>query len=185
MVKRKPKKLPRFITLEEFNKMIEHTKNERDKIILQTLFYVGLRNNELKNMRIEDIDLTNKNFTVVCGKGKKDRIIPFPKIFVPELIEWIDKRDRGWFVEGSSNGQISNTHIRRIVKSMSKSAGLRRWWDVHPHSLRHGYGTYLRNKGVSLEEIQELLGHERLETTRIYAHLAKDKLKRAVDDAFG
>jgi len=164
--------------------MVEVTKNERDKIILQCLFYLGVRNNEMKNLTVEELDLTNRQIKL-HGKGKKDRIVPIPKVFIQDLTKWVGKKDRGWLISGNSDGRISNTHIRRIIKNAARFAGLRKWWEIHPHTLRHGYATYLRNKNVSLEEIQELLGHERLETTRIYAHLAKDKLKKAVDQAFG
>ena len=178
------KKLPRFLTWPEFRKMLESCE-KRDAMVLQTFFFTGLRNNELRCLKVEDIDLANRELKVEHGKGDKQRNVPIPMMFINTLTEWIAGRDKGFLFEGGSrDGTLSNTQIRRIVKSCAKKANIRKWWEVHPHSMRHGYATYLRNREIPLEVIQEILGHERLETTRIYAHLAKDQAKKSVDKAF-
>ena len=173
------RKLPRFLTLEEVKAMFNVAENERDKLILKCLFYLGLRNSELINLKIEDIDLINGNVKVVQGKGKKDRYVPIPnKEFADELERYIgDRREGKLFF-------ITDRHVRRIVKYYARKAGIRKYEEVHPHTLRHSYATHLQNSGVPLNVIQQILGHERIETTTIYVHLGVQKIKEYVEAAF-
>ncbi len=174
------RKLPRFLTLNEVNRMFEVSKdNKRDNLILKCLFYLGLRNSELVNLRADDIDLINKTVKVVSGKGKKDRYVPIPSDrFVEELREWIEKQ------KGDKLFYVSDRHLRRIVKHYAVLAGIRKPQEVHPHTLRHSYATHLQNKGVPLNVIQQILGHERIETTTIYIHLGLERVREEVEKAF-
>lgn len=180
------RKLPRFLSPPEVKEMFRVASScPRDAILLKSMFHLGLRNSEIANLRIEDVDLINSTIKVVQGKGKKDRLIPIPSLFSQELKSFIGQRSKGLLLEGrAGDGNISDRHIRRIVKTYAKLAGIRQFEEVHPHTLRHSYATFLHNRSVPLNEIQNLLGHKNIETTTIYTHLGIDNLKRSIDMAF-
>ena len=79
---------------------------------------------------------------------------------------------------------LSDRHIRRIVKAYAVKAGIRKPEEVHPHTLRHSYATFLQNQGTPLNVIQETLGHSNIETTTVYVHLGIDKKKELIEKAF-
>jgi integrase/recombinase XerD len=174
------RKLPRFLTPVEVEAMFEKAKGDtRDLLLLKCMFYLGLRNSEVQKMDIGDIDTINKTIKVVKGKGKKDRYVPIP---TDQLIQEIRS-----FAEGKQEGllfTISDRHIRRIVKQYALSAGIRKAVEVHPHTLRHSYATHLQNQGVPLNVIQQILGHERIETTTVYVHLGLERMREHVEKAF-
>lgn len=174
------RKLPRFLTISEVQALFKAAEdNPRDNLLLKTLFYLGLRNSEAQALRIEDIDLINRTVKVVQGKGKKDRYVPIPtQEFVEELTQYIGDRKTGKLF------YVSDRHIRRIVKKYALKAGIRKPEEVHPHTLRHSYATFLQNQGTPLNIIQEILGHARIDTTTIYVHLALEKKKEFVEKAF-
>jgi len=180
--------LPRFLTPQEISAMFRLAYgNKRDNIILKSLFYLGLRNAELINLRVDDIDLINKVVKIVQGKGKKDRLVPIPsERFLEELKEYVGLREEGILIGGRSNekGRLSNRHLRRIVKAYAKAAGIRKASEIHPHTIRHSYATFLYNRGSQLNEIQALLGHKNIETTTIYTHLGIENLRKTAEKAF-
>ena len=151
----------------------------RDNLLMKCMFYLGLRNSEVRNMRIEDIDLINKTVKVVQAKGKKDRYVPIP---TPGLINQIKK-----WIGNQTEGRIfyiSDRHIRRLVKAYAVMARVRNPKEIHPHTLRHSYATHLQNSGVPLNVIQQILGHERIETTTVYVHLGLERMREHVEKAF-
>ena len=182
------RKLPRFLTPEEISAMFKLAYgNKRDNIMLKSLFYLGIRNAELVNLRVEDIDIINKLVKIVQGKGKKDRYVPIPSdAFLNELREYIGIKEEGILIQGRSDkgGKLSDRHLRRIVKAYAKAAGIRKASEIHPHTIRHSYATFLYNSGSQLNEIQALLGHKNIETTTIYTHLGIENLRKTAEKAF-
>lgn len=176
-----PRKLPRFLSFPEVEAMFKASSDSnRDNLMLKCMFYLGLRNSEVENLRIEDIDLINGNVKVVQGKGKKDRYVPIPtRSFASELQAATGYQHTGKLF------YVSDRHIRRIVKSYAVKAGIRKPEEVHPHTLRHSYATFLQNQGTPLNVIQDILGHARIDTTTIYVHLGMDKKKELIEKAFG
>ncbi|NIO21862.1 MAG: tyrosine-type recombinase/integrase [Candidatus Aenigmarchaeota archaeon] len=174
------RKLPRFLSLPEVEAMFKASSgNSRDNIMLKCMFYLGLRNSEVLNLRIEDIDLINGNVKVVQGKGRKDRYVPIPtKPFASEIRSYIGERQTGKLF------YVSDRHIRRIVKQHAVKAGIRKPEEVHPHTLRHSYATFLQDKGTPLNVIQDILGHARIDTTTIYVHLGMERKKEFIEKAF-
>lgn len=180
------RKLPRILSSEEVAEMFRVSAgNSRDNMLLKCMYYLGFRNSEVRTLRTEDIDTINSTVKVVQGKGKKDRYVPIPEGFSKELRAYVKNMD-GFVFGGRSGkeGTLSDRHIRRIVKSYAKTANVRKWEEIHPHTLRHSYATHLQNNGVPLNVIQSMLGHERIETTTIYTHLGIDKAREFVDQAF-
>jgi integrase/recombinase XerD len=179
------RKLPRFLTTVEMEEIFRlSTKNPRDNMIIACLFYLGLRNSEMRKLLIEDVDILNGNIKIVQGKGQKDRYVPIPDFLVERIKFFIsDRRDGPLFVGRNKVGLISGRHIRRIVKEYAKLANVRKYEEIHPHTLRHSYATLIKNQGHDLVDIQRLLGHKNIKTTTIYTHLGIDDLKRTVNSA--
>ena len=173
------RKLPRFLTLEEFKAMVEAAENPRDSMLLKCLFYMGLRNSEAMNLKKDNVDVINKIVKVIQGKGSKDRLIFIPTDkFAEEL---------GGYIRNTATSTlfpISDRQIRNIVKKHARISGIRAPEEVHPHTLRHSYATHLVNMGVGIDVVQDMLGHERLETTRIYTHMGKEQKRKLVEQAF-
>jgi site-specific recombinase XerD len=181
------RKLPRFLSLEEMKRMIAVSeRNMRDNMIIRCLFYLGLRNSELQKLQVDDIDFINRTVKVVQGKGNKDRYVPIPsRKFAGELRELAGKRTSGPLIKGrGTDSMLSDRHIRRIVKRYAIEAGIRKPEEIHPHTLRHSYATYLQNQGIPLNAIQQILGHENIETTTIYLHLGTERIRDLVEKAF-
>ncbi|MCX6817880.1 MAG: tyrosine-type recombinase/integrase [Candidatus Aenigmarchaeota archaeon] len=172
------KKLPRFLSVPEVEAMFKVATDARNNLLLKTMFFLGLRNSEAQNLRIEDIDLINGNVKVVQGKGSKDRYVHIPTEFASELKSYIGNQQTGRLF------YVSDRHIRRIVKEYAVKAGIRKPEEVHPHTLRHSYATFLQNQGTPLNVIQETLGHSNIETTTVYVHLGMDKKKELIEKAF-
>ncbi len=179
------RKLPRFLTPTEVAEMFSVSEQSpRDNMLLKCMYYLGLRNSEVRSLHTEEIDTINSTVKVVSGKGNKDRYIPIPEGFAEELKIFIKGKPDFVFRGRSANGTISDRHIRRVVKGYAELAGIRKPSEVHPHTLRHSYATHLQNNGVPLNVIQNMLGHERIETTTIYTHLGIDKAREFIDQAF-
>ena len=179
------RKLPRFLSPSEVAEMFKASKgSSRDEMILRSLYYLGLRNSELRTMQIGDIDVINRTVKVVQGKGKKDRYVPIPGEFAGELKAFIGTPSGLLFEGRNEKGELSDRHLRRIVKHCAKMANIRKYEEIHPHTLRHSYATHLQNSGVPLNVIQNMLGHARLETTTIYTHMGLDRAREYIDHAF-
>ena len=180
------KKLPTYLTSEEIDKLlnIRLTKpvDYRNKAMLELIYATGARISEITNLELNQIDY-DECVIRVTGKGRKDRIIPFGDTSSKALKDYIEnyrifliKNDTCNFVFINKNGsKISRQMVFKILKSLAKKAGIEK--EVSPHTLRHSFATNLLNNGADLRVIQELLGHENLETTEIYSHLQNKKIE--------
>ncbi len=181
-----PKKLPNYLTEEEVNKLLNITLKTpydyRNKAMLETLYATGLRITELCNLKITDIDLNNC-FLRVIGKGKKERIVPLSDLAIKYLNiyikqyrnEILKEKDSDYIFISNSQKNISRQGFFKIIKAQMKIADIKK--NVSPHVLRHSFATHLLKHGADLRIIQELLGHEDIQTTQIYAHLVNEKMK--------
>jgi len=169
------KRLPKYITYEEFQNILKVVKKKRDRLILLMLFYTGVRVSELVNLKKSDIML-NEGFIKVYGKGGKERIVPIPSFLIKELEEYL----KG--VNGEKLFDISTRQVERIVKKYAEKAGIKK--KVTPHVLRHSLATLLLTNGIDIRYIQEILGHSSISTTQIYTHIAPIKLKEIYQKVF-
>lgn len=179
------KKLPSYLTKEEIDKLfdIRLTKpiDYRNKAMLEVLYATGTRISELINLELSQIDF-DECVIRVTGKGSKDRIVPMGNSALKALQEYIYnyrvflvKNDNNYVFLNKNGEKISRQGFFKILKSLADSAGIKK--EVSPHTLRHSFATELLNNGADLRVIQELLGHENLETTEIYSHLQNKKIK--------
>ncbi len=181
-----PKTLPNFLTEEEVDKLLDINLNTpydyRNKAMLEILYATGLRISELCNLKITDVDMNNEIIRVY-GKGKKERIIPvsdyalsfldrYIKLYRNEILK--DKISDYLFISNVQD-KISRQGFFKIIKKECSRAGIEK--NVSPHVLRHSFATHLLKHGADLRVIQELLGHEDISTTQIYAHLVNEKIK--------
>jgi integrase/recombinase XerC len=181
---RLPKKLPRVPTTEEINGLLNAEMPEsaafpeRDRAIFELLYGCGLRNSELVGTELGDIEEAN-GVILIRGKGKKQRYVPLEGAAADALMIYrearqrvlnaIHKNTRRLFIN-QRGGPLTTRSVRRIVKKIAVSRGLPP--DLHPHTLRHAFGTHMLTEGADLRAIQELLGHERLSTTQKYTQLS-------------
>src|SRR5208337_1039930 len=181
-----PKKLPRVPTIEEMNSVIDGEMPEvaafpeRDRLMLELLYGCGIRNSELTGINLDDIRLSAEAI-LIRGKGKKERYVPFGDSVKSALAAYLPAR-QATVAETRKNkntaallinrrgGRLTTRSVGRIIKKIAVAKGLSP--DVHPHTLRHAFGTHMLEEGADLRAIQELLGHERLATTQRYTQLS-------------
>jgi integrase/recombinase XerC len=194
---RLPKKLPRVPTIEEMNAVFEKNSlptafPQRDALILELLYGCGIRNSELVSIDLDDVRISN-DLILVRGKGRKQRLVPFGDGVRAALEGYLPVRNQLLAEKKKSassatcalllngrGGRLTTRSVGRIVKNMAVAAGLSP--EVHPHTLRHAFGTHMLEEGADLRAIQELLGHERLSTTQRYTQLSVKQMMRVYDD---
>ncbi|HEV2961062.1 MAG TPA: tyrosine recombinase XerC [Candidatus Angelobacter sp.] len=188
-----PKKLPRVPTLEEMNGVLDGGMPEtaafpeRDRAIFELLYGCGLRNSELVGIELNDLQWANE-VMLIRGKGKKQRYVPLGGAAAEAVQAYLEAR-RKLLAEARTStvkllinrrgGPLTTRSVGRIVKQIAVAKGLPP--DVHPHTLRHAFGTHMLTEGADLRAIQELLGHERLSTTQKYTQLSIQHITEVYD----
>ncbi len=195
---RLPKKLPRVPTIEEMNTMLDGKMPEiasfpeRDRLMFELLYGCGIRNSELVGINLDDISLSNEAI-LIRGKGKKERFVPFGGSAATALSAYLPWRQhllhslkKTFLTKGSPpllvnqrGGRLTTRSVGRIIKRIAVAKGLSP--EVHPHTLRHAFGTHMLEEGADLRAIQELLGHERLATTQRYTQLSVKHMMNVYD----
>jgi integrase/recombinase XerC len=203
---RLPKHLPRVPSIEEMNRVVDSVGEDaaswpaRDKAILEMLYGCGIRNAELTGLNLDDIHWANEA-VLVRGKGQKQRYVPLGDAAAVALRAYLAERSARLAAAGDGRGietpalfvnlqlrglgkpggqaRLTTRSVARIVKRVAILRGLSA--DVHPHTLRHAFGTHLLEEGADLRAIQELLGHERLSTTQRYTQLTTAQLTQVYD----
>lgn len=173
------RRLPKFLTEAEVKALIDACPTERDRLIVRALYFLGLRVSELVNLRVEHLDLDQRSCFVFAGKGDKDRYVPIPVRFLPELTRWVGSRVSGFLVTSSRSPHLSVDAVQRMIKAAAARAGITK--AVTPHKLRHTFATTLLNRGADLMQVKDLLGHSSVATTQIYLFCLPDRLRGAVD----
>jgi integrase/recombinase XerC len=181
---RLPKKLPRVPTIEEMNSVLDGQMPEvaafpeRDRLLLELLYGCGIRNSELIGINVDDIRVSAEAI-LIRGKGKKERYVPLGGSATAALAPYLPKRQKRLaetrkttpaLLINRRGGRLTVRSVGRIVKKIAVAKGLSP--DVHPHTLRHAFGTHMLEEGADLRAIQEMLGHERLSTTQRYTQLS-------------
>jgi integrase/recombinase XerC len=190
---RLPKKLPRVPTIEEMNSVIDGEMPEvaafpeRDRLMLELLYGCGIRNSELTGINVDDIRLSAEAI-LIRGKGKKERYVPFGDSVKAALTGYLPERQKVLeaahqhsvaLLINRRGGRLTTRSVGRIIKKIAVAKGLSP--DVHPHTLRHAFGTHMLEEGADLRAIQELLGHERLATTQRYTQLSMKHVLQVYD----
>lgn len=180
---RREEKLPKVLSKEEVNSIIEHTNNIKHRCVVSLLYSAGLRRNELLNLVPEDIDGKRMTIKVRTGKGNKDRFTMLSETVLKELREYYKMwKPRKYLFEGPMGAKYSAESVAKIVRQAAEDAKIKK--RVSPHMLRHSFATHLLEAGTDLRYIQVLLGHKSTKTTEIYTHVATNiffKIKNPLD----
>lgn len=154
----------------EVTLLINSAQNIREKAIISLLAYSGIRNKELCQLRVSDVNLGDNMVRVIQGKGMKDRLINISgdcsRIQIDYLNQFQRKSDDYMFTTLRFNHKYNQSDLRKLVHVLAKRAKLDK--RVYPHLLRHSLATNLLKRGANLYMIKEQLGHAFLETTATY-----------------
>lgn len=171
---KRPNELPRYLTHEEVQAMVNAADNLRDKLIVSLLFCTGMRVSELASIEVHDVDLEEGGIRVK-GKGGKERLVFFDSRTREFLEHYMQSSGVDHYLfPGKNGGHIHYVTVERIVRKLARKAGIKK--KVTPHVLRHSFATLSLSRGMDVREIQELLGHASLRTTQVYTHVVKRKL---------
>lgn len=199
---KRPLHLPRVPSAEEVNRMLTSLEGmatgeeesgawpERDRVIFELLYGCGIRNSELVGLDMRSIRWSDEAI-LVRGKGKKERLVPLGDEAAIAMRAYLPGREKRLAAAGKglliADGpllmnlrmrgtcRLTTRSVGRIVKAIAQSRGLPS--DVHPHTLRHAFGTHMLEEGADLRAIQEMLGHERLSTTQRYTQLSAKQVQ--------
>ena len=184
---KKSYKLPNFLQYSEIEKMfdvcdVSDPLGNRNYLIVETLYDTGIRISELVNIKFSDIDLNNKQLSVI-GKGNKQRIVYFGDYEIDALNNYLNNARPQLLKKGNSpylfincfGNKLSDRGVRLIIDQIINKASLKH--KISPHTLRHTFATHLLNEGADLKSVQELLGHASLSTTQIYTHVSNERLR--------
>ena len=183
-----PKRLPNYFKYDEYLTMISVIDKDdyeyRNRLILEMLFATGLRVSELSNIKIKDIDFSEREIKIM-GKGSKERFVFYNKECAIVLDSYL-KECRSKLLNGKDSEYLFINHlgdkltdrgIRLIIDKIVKKSCIKS--KVSPHTFRHTFATMLLNEGCNIKSVQELLGHSSLGTTGIYTHLTNDEVRLA------
>ena len=178
---KKPTKLPRVLTVEQIDKLINAPKNLKHRLVLMTTYSAGLRISELAQLKPEHIDSKEMLIKVERGKGGHQRYTCLSSKLLKELRQYYRIcRPRPYLFPSSykdRKGQpLSNQAIRSIYYKACKKVGIKN--AAGPHTLRHSFATHLLEAGYDIRKIQVLMGHTKLSTTMIYLHVSRETLSK-------
>jgi len=179
-------------TTVEINRMIQQCRgkncyDKRNKTIVLLLAKTGMRNKELCNLKLSDIDWQRQEMTIRQSKHNKTRIMPIEEKMLfgrtyPSLKNYIQH----WRIDSckhyvftTKERRMTQNYLRRIIKEVGKKAGMS--W-IHPHSFRHYAATNMLRAGVNIRIVQEILGHASIETTGRYLHVIEHDGREAVEN---
>lgn len=185
------KKLPKILTTEEVERLLEQPKctdlkGYRDKAMLELLYATGIRVSELIDLETEDVNLA---MGFIRCRGVRERVIPFGSIALKSVSEYINKA-RGFMIKDSdtktlfvncNGGKLTRQGFWKIIKYYKEKAGIVS--ELTPHTLRHSFAAHLLENGADLRSIQEMLGHSDISSTQIYSQILKNKIKEVYNKA--
>jgi integrase/recombinase XerD len=169
---KKPRGLPRVLPEEEFKKFykeIEKADNLQHELMLKLLFFTGVRNQELANIKVSDLYLNENKIFIQKGKGGKDRYVLFNQDFKTALKVYMKNNPKNRFLfQTRNNTRYTTRRIQQIVKYYAERAGIK----ATPHTFRHQAITWLSKYGFTDAELMLITGHTSKESLKIYQHLA-------------
>jgi integrase/recombinase XerC len=158
--------------------------NSRDFAIVMLFLQSGLRVSELVNLKIQDVDFASREITVRQGKGRKDRVVPLVKQAEQALKAYLKERNSlpeydEVFIARNGTSMDQRT-VRYRIHKYYKEAGIKKKASVH--TLRHTFSTHQIHNGLKINQLKDVLGHRRMETTYKYVHLDRTNLRTEMEN---
>ena len=190
---KKAKKLPRYFEYNELEELfnsidISTPKGMRNSLILELLYATGVRVGELVNIKLNDINFSNRTINIL-GKGNKERIVNYGdycedalKLYLKEARPVFDKKNSPYLLLNHLGNGLTERGIRYILNEIINNTSLSK--NISPHMIRHSFATHLLNEGCDLITVQKLLGHESISATQVYTHVSTDRLKEVYYSKF-
>jgi integrase/recombinase XerC len=197
LLKHKALKAPKKIQIPFSEKELDMVLNQimykegfegvRDKLIVDLFYTTGVRRTELINLKIQNVDLSNKTIKVI-GKRNKERIIPILTIIEEQIKKYLSERSSMQEVKESeyffllSNGvKLNDSFVYRLINYYFSNVSEK--VKKSPHILRHTFATHLLNNGADINSVKELLGHSSLASTQVYTHNSLAELQKVYNSA--
>lgn len=197
LLKHKALKAPKKIQIPFSEKELDMVLNQiiykegfegvRDKLIVDLFYTTGIRRTELINLKIQNVDLSNKTIKVI-GKRNKERIIPILTIIEEQIKKYLSERSSIQEVKESeyffllSNGvKLNDSFVYRLINYYFSNVSEK--VKKSPHILRHTFATHLLNNGADINSVKELLGHSSLASTQVYTHNSLAELQKVYNSA--
>jgi integrase/recombinase XerD len=174
--------VPSEAEIRRYYEVVWQARNVQDMLIIKTLLYTGVRVSELINIQLADVDLDRCQIRINQGKGKKDRVVPFPGKFQETLalhINHMQAKKATCLFESRLKKPFSDRGIRKILSRYAKAAGLSK--PISPHKLRHFLLTWLKKQGIDDALLQPYSGHASRQSLEVYSRLAIGEAQEAYD----
>lgn len=175
--------VPKEDEIKHFYQAVWNAQDVKHVLIIKILLYTGIRVSELINIAINDVDLSACQIKINQGKGKKDRMVPFPQHFKETLalhIQQSKQQNRQYLFESGFRRHYTDRGIRKILMRYTRDAGIER--SISPHKLRHFLFTWLKKQGIDDALIQPYSGHEKRVSLEIYSKLSLADAQGKYDD---
>jgi site-specific recombinase XerD len=166
--------------LEERKQAKGNYVNDRNYVIYLTMYNTGMRKSEIIKLTVRDLNLYSKRPSVkVTRKGDKEQYLPLNREIVAELKRYLREYEikDGYVFRNDEGGSLASVTISKLFEKIKEKTGVM----ITPHMTRHTFATELIDNGKNVRVVQELLGHENLNTTQKYVHISSDQLSNAVE----
>ena len=197
LLKHKALKAPKKIQIPFSEKELDIVLNQiiykegfegvRDKLIVDLFYTTGIRRTELINLKIQNVDLSNKTIKVI-GKRNKERIIPILTIIEEQINKYLSERssiqevkETEYFFLLSNGVKLNDSFVYRLINYYFSDVSEK--VKKSPHILRHTFATHLLNNGADINSVKELLGHSSLASTQVYTHNSLAELQKVYNSA--
>ena len=176
-------RLPKAIAAHELDALRAVPKNPRDRALISVMAGCGLRVSEACGLTLDNVCWSGETPSLrFTGKGDKERVVPMNLEVQDALRTWLEERGTGGspfvFCNLRTGGSLSRKTVWGALTRYARRAGLRH---VHPHMLRHTFGTGLADRDVPVERIRELMGHANIETSKVYITVSAEQKRQAVE----
>lgn len=176
---KKEETLPVVLSKEECRELFKAPRMLKHKFLLAFAYGGGLRMNELRLLKIADVDLTRKQIHIRQGKGKRDRYVVLANLLAQRFLHYLSEvKPQVYLFEGQIPGEpMGERSIQYIINEALQKTAIKKAASMH--TLRHSFATHLMEDGIDIRSIQQLLGHSDLRTTMVYLHVAQLKPRLA------
>ena len=172
---KKENKLPVVLSKKECKELFKAPRLLKHKFLLAFAYAAGLRMNEIRLLKIADVDLQRKQIHIKQGKGKRDRYVALSNFITQKFAHYLSEvKPQLYLFEGQTPGwPMGERSVQYVINEALQKTDIKK--QASMHTLRHSFATHLLEDGVNIQSIQQALGHSNMRTTMIYLHVAQVK----------